>query len=289
MSVAGGLEKAFERGESIGCTVMQIFTKSNRQWQAKKITYEEAELFKATAKKSAIQFVMVHASYLINIGSPDLATAKKSVLALIEELERCAQLGIKYLVLHPGAHLQSGEAEALQRISDNLDEALAKSPSTTSILLENMAGQGSSLCNRFEQLAQLLKNSAYKKRLGVCFDTCHAFAAGYDFRDKISYEKMWHDFDSIVGLNQLHAIHINDSKRELGAHVDRHEHIGHGKLGKTAFELLMNDPRFFDIPKILETPKEDDMKEDVENMNTLEKLISEKNRIVLGLDLNKKE
>lgn len=284
MSVAGGFEKALERGESIGCTAIQIFTKSNRQWAAKKISSEQADTFKAAAKKSPVLFTMAHASYLINLGSADTAIAKKSAHALIDELERCAQLGIRYLAFHPGSGGKNDRQETLEQISNFLNEVLEQSPTSTTLLIENMAGQGAVVCNTFEELALLRKKSAHKTRLGVCFDTCHAFAAGYDFTTEKSYQAMWKNFDDIIGLEHLKAIHVNDSKKGLGAHVDRHEHIGKGALGLEAFRLLFNDKNFFDIPKILETPKDgDDLHHDLENMTVLKKLISEKNKHILGL------
>ncbi len=283
ISIAGGIHLAIERGESIGCTAIQIFTKSNRQWSAKKITDKEIELFKDAIKKSSIQSVITHATYLINIGSPNKATSEKSITALRKELERCDQLGIPYLILHPGSHLGTGEEECLQRISDNLNDIFDQTPGKTKILLETMAGQGSNVCYQFEHIAHIYSTSSFKKRLGVCFDTCHAFVAGYDFRTKKTYENMWKTFDKIIGIKQLKAIHINDSKKELGSRVDRHEDIGKGKLGLEPFKLLFNDERFFDIPKILETPK-GDLKDDLRNMRTIKKLVSSKNRRTLSVE-----
>lgn len=283
MSIAGGFEQAIIRGESIECTTIQLFTKSNRQWNAKQITDEQTELFKQTLKKSSIAPVITHASYLINIGSSDLTTQKKSVAALAEELTRCHMLGIPYLVLHPGSSTGASEKEGLQWISDNLNEALAQTPGSTMILLENMAGQGSSACYKFEHLAFLYKESEHKKRIGICFDTCHAFAAGYDFRTEATYKQLWHDFDEIIGLQHLKAMHINDSKKELGSRVDRHEEIGKGHIGLKAFELLFNDEQFFDVPKILETPK-DTLPDYAHNMLVIKNLISDKNKKKLGIE-----
>lgn len=282
MSVAGGFEKSLERGESIGCTTIQIFTKSNRQWHASKITPEEAATFIEAQKNSPISPVIAHCTYLINIGSPTKDIEQKSVAALSKELERCQELGITDLVLHPGSRLDTDETECLNRIADNLNEIFAASNTSTRILLETMAGQGSTVGNTFEQLATILERSAFKKRLGVCFDTCHAFAAGYDFRTEETYEAMWKEFDRVIGLQNLHAIHVNDSKKELGCNVDRHENIGEGQLGLKPFELLFNDERFFDIPKILETPK-DDLNEDAKNIATIMGLLSESTRKKLGL------
>ena len=272
VSIAGGFEQALERGESIGCTAIQIFTKSNRQWAAKKISEEESTSFKEALKKSSVQAIMAHATYLINLAASDDAINKKSVAATIEELNRCAQLDIPYLVLHPGSYGTSDQQESLLKIAHNLDTIFESTPPGTMILLENMAGQGSSLCHRFEQLAFIRSNVVHKKRLGFCFDTCHAFAAGYDFSTEKGYEAMWHEFDTVIGLTHLKALHLNDSKKECGSNVDRHEDIGKGQLGLKAFKLIMNDARFLDVPKIVETPM-DDLADHARNIETLKNLV----------------
>lgn len=282
MSVSGGYEKAFEQAELIGCTAMQIFTKSNRQWNAKKITQEQADIFCATSKKSSVAITMAHATYLINVGSPDHTTRAKSTQGLIDELERCDVLKIPYLVLHPGSRTNSTPEECLKTIVESLDAAFKNSDTKAMVLLEIMAGQGSTMCYTFEQLAYVLKNSTCKKRLGICFDTCHAFAAGYDFRSPAAYKAMWRNFDETIGLEYLKAIHLNDSKKDLGSHVDRHEEIGQGQIGLEAFKLIMNDPNFFDVPKILETPR-DDLADYAKNMETLKKLMTDKTKEMLGI------
>lgn len=271
VSIEGGFYKAIERGEYINGNVIQIFTKSNRQWASKELNDKDITLFKEKQKTSPIRIVVAHASYLINIGSPDETCAKKSVDALIDELQRCNALAIPYLVLHPGSHTKSDEAACLIQISKNLDKALEQSNGSTTVLLENMAGQGSTVCYSFEQIAKVIKKAKNRDKIGVCFDTCHAFAAGYDFRTEHDYNEMWKQFDKIIGLDKLHAIHINDSKKDLGARVDRHENIGQGKIGIDAFSLLLNDPRFFAIPKILETPYAtiEDHKENMLVINSL--------------------
>jgi len=279
MSVAGGLEKAIEKGESIECTAIQIFTKSNRQWKAKAITESEALLFRTTLKNSSIQEIMVHAAYLINIGSSNKEVEKKSIDSLVLELMRCEQLGIPYLVIHPGGSSQADSLDAcLAQIAQNIDyvfdalkEKLGKAIPVT-LLLEIMAGQGGAACYRFEHLASIIKQSKHKRHLGVCFDTCHAFAAGYDFRDAHGYKAMWKEFDSLIGLDKLKAIHINDSKKELGSRVDRHENIGEGKIGLPAFKLLMNDKHLAHVPKILETPRAT-LEDYQHNMAVLKKLL----------------
>ncbi len=257
MSVAGGYTKAIERGESIHCSTIQIFTKSNRQWHAKPITSDEATEFKAALQKSTIQSVIVHASYLINLGSADPETRKKSVEGLINELNRCHQLGLTYLVLHPGSGGDLPVEECLKLVAHNINTALEQAIGNTVILLETMAGQGSTICYNFEQLAHIINACNYKNRIGVCADTCHLFAAGYDLANPESYHAIWKDFDKQIGLEQLKAIHINDSKKPLGSRVDRHEEIGKGLIGLEAFSLLFNDPKFFNVPKILETPNDD--------------------------------
>lgn len=279
MSIAGKMSYAIDLGESIGCTAIQIFTKSNRQWHAKAITQAEAMAFKEAWKNSSITSVIAHASYLINIGSPNKNLEHKSVTALTLEMERCALLDVPYLVLHPGSHSDTDEEECLKRMSKNLDEIFKHVPHG-SILLETMAGQGTSVGHTFEQLAQIIKHSKHKKRLGVCFDTCHAFAAGYDFTTEQSYKAMWKKFDKIIGINKLKAIHVNDSKQTCGSHVDRHADIGKGKMGTKAFELLFNDPHLFDIPKILETPRSE-LSDYRKNMDTLVDLLSNKTKKLL--------
>ncbi len=279
MSIAEQIDLAIERGESIGCTAIQIFTKSNRQWKAKALTDEEISAFKKKWKQSSIQSIITHATYLINIGSPDKEIEKKSADALSMELERSASLGINYLVLHPGSYGKTDEDSCIQRISKNLDIALKKNPSMK-ILLETMAGQGTNIGHTFEHLAEIIKQSTVKKQLGVCFDTCHVFAAGYDFSTEKTYHHLWEQFERIIGLNKLKAIHLNDSKGTCGSRIDRHTDIGKGSIGLKAFELLVNDPRFFDIPKILETPK-DDLTDDKRNVETMISLMSKKTKTLL--------
>lgn len=258
MSTAGGFDKALIRGHSIGCTAIQIFTKSNRQWAAKPITQDEQEAFTKAVKETGITALMAHATYLINIGSTQEDTLTKSRALLITELERCDQLGIPYLVLHPGSYGTGSEQQCLATIAASLDYVFEHYAGKTMVLLENMAGQGSSVCYSFEQLAHVRAHTKYKNNVGICIDTCHAFAVGYDLRTPASYEQVWHEFDRIIGLSHLKALHINDSKKPLGSRVDRHADIGQGAIGLEGFRLLFNDPRFFDIPKVLETPCESD-------------------------------
>jgi len=280
MSIAGGVERSIEQGASIGCTTIQIFTKSNRQWHAKPLTHEEATLFRTLAKNSNIDPIVAHATYLINVGAPDKDIEKKSINAVIDELERCSLLGIPYLVLHPGSHVNTNEDECLKRIAHNLDIILESAPGNTKILLETMAGQGSTVCYTFEHIATIRNLSHHKHRIGVCFDTCHAFSAGYDFTTPHGYKAMWEQFDNIIGLDHLHVIHINDSMKELDSRVDRHADIGKGKIGLEAFSMLFNDPRFFNIPKILETPKTT-LEDYARNMGILKELLNEQTRKTL--------
>ncbi|MCX5924283.1 MAG: deoxyribonuclease IV [Candidatus Dependentiae bacterium] len=270
VSIAGGFDKAITQGEEIGATCIQIFTKSNRQWKAKPITQNDIDSFTAQQKNSQVRVVVAHAAYLINLGSTTPETVEKSVHALVDELQRCDALKIPYLVLHPGTMNTKDEEESLVFIADQINKALEKAqPKHVTLLLETMAGQGSVLGYTFEQLATIIKHIDHKKYIGVCFDTCHAFASGYTFDTPASYKKMWENFDGTIGLEKLKAFHVNDSKKELGAKVDRHEHIGKGKIGATAFTLLMKDKKFANIPKILETPQEHGLEDNKKNLATL--------------------
>lgn len=282
MSIAGGFDKAVERGESINCTVIQIFTRSNRQWKAKKLTEKDVESFRGALKGSSVRSVIAHMPYLINIGSPDTKVRHASISVLKEELKRCYNLGIKYLVLHPGSHLGQGEEKCMDLIAKGINSALKATKVNTIILLENMAGQGTNVGHTFEQLGYIIKKIENHKQIGVCFDTCHAFAAGYDFRTLKTYEALWKKVSKTVGLRKIKAIHVNDSKRELGSRVDRHENIGKGKLGLEAFRLLFNDKRFFNIPKVLETPKPT-LELYAKNMAVIRQLLSPKTKKLLGI------
>ncbi len=277
MSIAGGLEQAVIRGESIGCSTIQIFTKSNRQWKAKKLSQEAIDLFTQTVDNSSIkkEHIVAHACYLINLGSTNPDINKKSMDALIEEIERCEFLQIPYLVLHPGSGQGADIMDSLETITKNLDSVIERTPGKTIILLETMAGQGTSTCHQLEHLAYIYKKSKFSNRLGICLDTCHIFVAGYDIRTQKTYDDFWKTFDHIIGIEALKAIHVNDSKKELGSRVDRHENIGKGKIGLIGFELLFTDKRFLTIPKILETPK-NTLEEDILNMNVIKDLLSRK-------------
>lgn len=260
ISTAGGLHKAFERGQSIGCSAMQIFTKSNRQWFEKNITDKEAELFKQTAKESTIKSVIVHAGYLINIGSSKKLTAAQSTKSLLGEVHRCQQLDLKYLVFHPGAHLGAGIDQCIEQVAANLDFVIENSDSSVTILIETMAGQGTTIGNAFEELARIRSLCKHKRKVAFCLDTCHIFSAGYDISTEDGYKQTLKTFDTAIGLEHLKAIHINDSQTKLSSHVDRHAPLGEGSIPLKTFQLLMNDKRLVDVPKILETPSDPEMK-----------------------------
>lgn len=280
MSIADGFEQSIISGASIGCTAIQIFTHSNRQWQMKELSQKSVALFKGELDKTHMN-VTAHASYLINLGSNSTETVSKSLKTLEHELINCDQLSIKNLVLHPGSG-QKNATDCINQVAQNINEIFDKKNSSAVVLLEIMAGQGDSICYTFEQLAELRSLIKNKNRIGVCFDTCHAWSAGYDFSTDSKYHKMWEDFDKIIGIEHLKVFHLNDSKRELGAHVDRHEDIGKGKIGINAFKLIMNDKNFFNTPKILETPKKD-LISDSKNMETLKELISAKTKKELDI------
>jgi deoxyribonuclease-4 len=254
VSIAGGLYKSIERAESIGCTTMQIFTKNNKSWLGKTISKDEADKFKHAVEKSKLSKIMAHTAYLINIGSSKPEVEKKSIDALKHELERAEQLDIPYLVLHPGAHLGAGEEVCIKQIAKNLDKILSKATGRTKILLETTAGQGTNVGYKFEQIKKIRQLCKYKKLIGVCLDTCHIFAAGYKFGNEHDYEDMIKQFSKTIGIKQLKAIHLNDSKTELGEKKDRHGNIFMGKIPKKAFSLIMNDKRLKNVPKVLETP-----------------------------------
>lgn len=273
ISVAGGFSKAIQRAEDIGANCFQIFTKSNRQWYAKNISKEEEIGFIAGLSNSSISMVIAHAAYLINLGSINNETVKKSIESLAQELQRCEQLRIPYLVLHPGTARFDDEEKSLTFIAENISEAFNLSKTEhVSLLLETMAGQGNTLGHTFKQIATIINHSSYSTRIGVCFDTCHVFAAGYNFSTSSLYKAMWKEFDEVIGIKKLKAFHLNDSKKELGSKVDRHENIGEGKIPKESFALLLQDKNFMDVPKIIETPEgSDKAKSDRQNIEILKK------------------
>lgn len=273
MSIADGLHLAFGRGASVGCTTIQIFTKNNNQWNAKPLTDEEIRLFKFAQKQFKIKPVAAHTAYLINLCASDNDILEKSRHAYTEELRRCELLGIPYLIFHPGAHTGAGETEGIKKIIESLNTAHYHTPNyKVKSVLETTAGQGSSIGHRFEQLKEIIDGVENPERMAVCIDTSHIFAAGYDIRNEVVYKKTMKEFNNIVGIKKLAVIHCNDSKKELGSRVDRHEHIGKGTIGKDAFRLIMQDKRLSRIPKILETPKGPELLEDKINLSLLRKL-----------------
>jgi deoxyribonuclease-4 len=275
MSIAGGVGNALLLGKKVECDAIQIFTKSSRQWASKPYTKEEVELFRINRKETGISTVVAHDSYLLNLGSPDDALRKKSIAAFIDELERCETLGVTNLIAHPGAHVGAGEAEGIKTIAKSLDEVHKACPGyKTRVTLEITAGQGSNLGYRFEQIADIMDATQENDRLRVCFDTEHAFAAGYDIRTQEGYERTFAEFDELIGLERLAAFHLNDSKKEFHSRVDRHEHIGKGFIGVEAFRFLMNDRRFWGLPMCLETPKGPELKEDKLNLRLLRSLMN---------------
>jgi len=268
--------RAFERAALTGCTTMQVFTKNNNRWEARPYTPGDIEQYRLARAGSPVAPVLAHAAYLINLCAVDGEVLRKSRAALRDELGRCEALGISGLILHPGSHVGAGEKDGIKRIAESLNLAHADTPGyRTRSILETTAGQGSAIGYRFEQLGGIIDLVDEKDRVGVCFDTCHVFAAGYDISTEGGWEETIGAFDDVIGLRRLSAIHVNDSRKERGSRVDRHDHIGKGKIGLPGFRMLMNDPRMENVPKILETEKSDDMHEDIENMNVLRSLIAE--------------
>lgn len=254
ISIAGNIALSVERARSIGCGTMQIFTKSNRSWFDKPLHGDDIFAFKQAITISGLREVMVHSSYLINIAASAEAVEKNSIKSLALELERAQALEIPYLVLHPGSHTGAGVAAGLKKIATNLDIVLRNASGKTMILIETMAGQGTNLGSSFQEIKQVFDQAEHHNLLGVCFDTCHVFSAGYDFSTTIGYEDIFKQFNQEIGLQHLRAFHLNDSKTPLNSHKDRHEALGMGTIPLTFFKQLMNDKRFMHIPKVLETP-----------------------------------
>ncbi len=277
MSIAGGVDLAPLRGRQVGCQTIQLFTKSSNQWRARALPSEEIDRFRANLQAAAIAPAVAHGAYLINLASTDPALHQRSMAACLEELERAEALGIPYLVIHPGAHMGAGEEAGLRQVANSLRELLKRTKGCrVQAVLETTAGQGTALGHRFEHLALLLDQIGLPERTGVCLDTCHLFAAGYDIRTLADYHGVLRVFDQIVGMPSLKVIHVNDCKKELGCRVDRHEHIGKGTIGLEAFRYLVTDPRLRGIPMIIETPKDSDfVTADRRNLETLRGLAEE--------------
>lgn len=275
MSIAGGAHIAIERACSIQCRAMQIFVKNNMQWFARPLSAEEIRAFLDHRQRAELASVFAHANYLINLAATNPRFHANSLRALAEELIRADQFQLPFLVMHPGAHLGAGEEAGLEKIVASLDAIWRVIPKVkTKIALETTAGQGSCLGYRFEEIAHILGSVGEPERLCVCLDTAHIFAAGYDISSEKAVKKTFREFDRIIGRSKLAAIHLNDSKSSRGSRVDRHAHIGKGEIGLAAFRFIMNDTRFRKIPKVLETPKGKEMKEDVVNLKVLRQLIT---------------
>lgn len=268
-SISGGIENAIDQAIALGIDTFQVFTKNQRQWREREFTEEEGNRFKQKLQKAGIRVAFSHTTYLINLASADDEIREKSILGLAAELIRCESLGLKYTVLHPGANKYLSENKAIERIADALNIVMQHTKSLQPmVLLENTAGQGSSIGYKFEHHQEIMKRVDSDK-VGVCFDTCHAFAAGYDIRTQSGVEDLMDGIDKIFGLEKMKAFHFNDSKGDLGSRLDRHTHIGHGKLGLEPFRQIIRS--FPDVPKVLETSKENDM--DIKNLEVLREMV----------------
>ncbi len=273
MSIAGTVDQAIDRGREVGCDTIQIFTRTPRQWKMREFTPEEIEEFKRKRGEAGISPAFAHDTYLINLGSPDEELWRRSIEVFEDELARCDLLGLPFLVVRPGSHVGQGEEAGLARVAQALSLVLARRPGyQAQIVLEITAGQGDTLGYTFQQLAHLISLTEGGEALGVCFDTCHALAAGYEIRTPQGYEATFQELDQTIGLERLRAFHLNDSKGDLNSLLDRHEHIGKGRLGLAPFRLILNDHRFSHLPMVLETPKGPKMEEDKENLATLRSL-----------------
>jgi len=274
MSIAGGIHLAPVRGVDAGCGVIQVFTQNSNQWRGKPVSDSDALLFREKWCESGLHEIVSHDIYLVNLASAPGEIREKSLVAFREEMERCSRLGIDKIVMHPGAHLGDGEETGIRRICEAFDHLFANVPDYKGkVLLEATAGQGSNVGYRFEHLRAIIDGTSFPGRFAVCYDTCHTFAAGYDITNPSGYERTFAEFDRVIGLDRLNCFHINDSKKGVNSRVDRHEHIGHGAMGLEGFRLLVNDPRFLRIPKILETPKGENDEMDAVNLKTLRDLV----------------
>jgi len=265
VSASGGVENAPLNAAAIGATAFALFTKNQKQWFSKPFTFESIENFKVNCQKHGYEpgQILPHDSYLINLGHPEEEGLRKSRTAFLDEMQRCEQLGLTLLNFHPGSHLRLiSEDDCLQKVAESINITLGKTKGVTAVI-ENTAGQGSNVGYRFEHLARMIELVDDKSRVGVCIDTCHSWAAGYDFGSEEGYEAVWKEFDTIVGFQYLRGIHLNDAKKDMGSRVDRHSSIGDGFLGFPAFSRIMKDPRLNGIPIILETPDESKWAEEI--------------------------
>jgi deoxyribonuclease-4 len=273
MSIAGGLHLALERGHGVGCGAVQIFLKNQRQWAAKPLAADEARTFRAAWRAHPIRHVFAHSSYLINLGNPNPVLWSQAVSAFTDELERAEALGLSCVVIHPGSHMGTGLDAGLARVTAAVDASLARTAGyRVKIALENTAGAGNTIGRTFGELATVIERAARPERLGVCLDTCHLFAAGYDLRTEAGYRRTMAECEATVGHRRVLAFHLNDAKAPLGSGLDRHENIGRGRLGLRPFRLLVNDRRFMRVPKVLETPKEPEPAADLRNLAVLRRL-----------------
>lgn len=279
MSTSGGVWKALERGTSIGCEIIQIFVKSNMRWFGSPCSPQDLLLYEKECCKKQIGAIFGHTGYLINLAAPPGPNRDNSIKSLLQEIEFSSALKLPFIVMHPGAHLGQGEKKGIQQVVTALNEVFrATKKSPVRIALENTAGQGSCLGNRLRDLAEIYQRVKNPERLAVCLDTCHLFAAGYDIRTPKGWNAAMDEFDSLVGLDQFVALHMNDSKTPLGSRVDRHAHIGKGQIGLEGFRHIVNDARFRTLPACLETPKSKDLREDIENLATLRSLVSQRRK-----------
>ena len=273
MSIAGGLHLALERGAALGCFAVQIFVKNQRQWAARPLGDDEARAFRAARRSTGVRAVFAHASYLINLASPDPIAWERAVSFFTDELERAEALGLACVAIHPGSHLGTGVETGLDRVATAVREVLRRTRGyRVRVALENTAGSGGSVGRTFGELGALLRRLQGARRVGVCLDTCHLFAAGYDIRSPAGYHAAMDECAREVGMSRVLAFHLNDARAPLGSGLDRHEHIGRGYLGLPAFRLLLNDPRFATVPKVLETPKDPEPEADLRNLATLRAL-----------------
>jgi deoxyribonuclease-4 len=274
VSAAGGLHRAYERGDELGCTAIQLFTRNQRQWNAPPLERDVADRFhRASRSHPAVRLALAHGSYLVNLAADHEEVSRRSTETLLDELNRCSVLGIPYLIIHPGAHRGEGEHRGIENALSRITEAMNMFPGTTILLVETTAGQGTGIGHRFEHIRDLIAGA---KRVGACMDTCHIFGAGYDIRTPRRYRRTLREFDRVVGLDHLKALHLNDSMGALGSRLDRHTHIGRGEIGIRAFSLFMKDERLVSVPKIIETPKRlEGRNMDRENLTLLRRLAGE--------------
>ncbi len=273
ISIADGFGESLIRGKNIGCDTIQIFVKSNIQWKARDIKNFEIQEFFLNKRETKIDPVIAHSSYLINLASSNKRIRNLSIMSFIKELKMAKELKIQYFIFHPGYHKGAGLKKGIKLIAKALNQIILRDNSKITILLETTSGQGSSIGYRFEQLAEIINLVNKKRRIGVCFDTCHVFSSGYEIRNRKDYKKTFEEFEKIIGIKRLKVFHLNDSKGDLGSRIDRHQHIGKGYLGLKPFRFILNDKRFQNIPMIIETPKDGGYKKDVENLTILRSLI----------------